>query len=1000
MRKKKIFKAKRKKCAYTDSIVSVLRKAFIGKAQGEYWEIDVATAMRNSKTEIRLPEIYYTLAYCNFYRNTQIRFNMKLGIFNCALLLVFLCNVQISSAQSTSVNCSNDSTVVTMTFENHDGDKSLSELITVYDLDSGISTSMGNYYPPGGPWSGYSGGNGYWNKIDTIYTTFGAIQEILTSSGSSNGWVNSKSITYSYTSTQKLEIYAIRTWNGSGWDSLAKKTWLYNAQDLIIETAFFQMQTGVWQKINMTQHDYNGGQPTSKTFLSGTIPGNIWEKDSLFDFSYTGNLRTQATVSYWDSINLVWQYFMQIPYQQFRDWSILRIDYKPKIVDGFLFYDTLYFNLDTSESMIYYRSVSFSNVDTIYNILEANIEVRDSARINGKLMIKQTQNGFYFMDLDVDSLWEGYYRTFVYDYSYDSYGRLFNIDYRGGCTNPCGGQEEYTFDSSGFITYHHHYNWTMVSDHNVYTYYSYFDSSSIEIIQPIWEDQPMVCPNSSYQPTLLVAGGCEPYQYHWYPSDGLSSDTVLNPTINVTDSMNYTVIVNDNAGHSDTLLYSIGPIYSVSLSVDTSNCSGPAILTAIEYPSADYQWYNNGVLMVGESNFQLITSLPGNYSVEIKHGGSSPYYGYISCTSSSDTIFVSNQNLIYFTQQAEICDGETYQLPDGIIADQSGNYISIVPATAGCDSSITTILTVNNNPIVSISSTDILCFGEASQVIISASGGVGPYTGTGSFTQYAGTTNYNIVDITGCASSQSLAISQPAQVVANAGVSISLCPGNSAILGGSPSGTGGTGTLTYQWLPAADLSSAIFSNPTATPLISTDYTLIVTDSNACSDSSIVSITVGTNVTPVIQQIGDTLFALASGVSYEWWYNGALLVSGNYPYIVATASGNYQVVFYDSLGCSGTSVITPIIITNIKEQDIVDAINIFPNPAFDNITLELPAKINEVLCTIYDLSGRKILSYKLTETRNQISVADFSAGGYMIGLIGEEFSGYKGLIIEK
>ena len=66
MRKKIFFKAKRKKCAYTDSIVSVLRKAFIGKAQGEYWEIDVATAMRNSKTEIRLPEIYYTLAYCNF----------------------------------------------------------------------------------------------------------------------------------------------------------------------------------------------------------------------------------------------------------------------------------------------------------------------------------------------------------------------------------------------------------------------------------------------------------------------------------------------------------------------------------------------------------------------------------------------------------------------------------------------------------------------------------------------------------------------------------------------------------------------------------------------------------------------------------------------------------------------------------------------------------------------------------------------------------------------
>lgn len=116
---------------------------------------------------------------------------MKSAIFNCALLLVFLCN--ICSAQSTSSNCKNDSTVVSFYFNNQDGDISYGESITVYDLDSGITTSMGNYYPPGGPWSGYSVGNGYWDKIDTIYTAFGALQEILTSTGSPNGWVNSKS---------------------------------------------------------------------------------------------------------------------------------------------------------------------------------------------------------------------------------------------------------------------------------------------------------------------------------------------------------------------------------------------------------------------------------------------------------------------------------------------------------------------------------------------------------------------------------------------------------------------------------------------------------------------------------------------------------------------------------------------------------------------------------------------------------------------------------------
>ncbi|MBK8587299.1 MAG: hypothetical protein IPN88_18620 [Bacteroidetes bacterium] len=113
----------------------------------------------------------------------------------------------------------------------------------------------------------------------------------MTSTGSPNGWVNSKSSTYSYTATQKIGIFANRTWNGSSWDSLYKKVWQYNAQDLVGQIASFQMQSGVWQKINMTQCAYTGNQPLSKTFLSGTLPGNTWKNDSLFEFTYVGNLK-------------------------------------------------------------------------------------------------------------------------------------------------------------------------------------------------------------------------------------------------------------------------------------------------------------------------------------------------------------------------------------------------------------------------------------------------------------------------------------------------------------------------------------------------------------------------------------------------------------------------------------------------------------------------------------------------------------------------------------
>ncbi|MBK8587300.1 MAG: hypothetical protein IPN88_18625 [Bacteroidetes bacterium] len=298
---------------------------------------------------------------------------------------------------------------------------------------------------------------------------------------------------------------------------------------------------------------------------------------------------------YWDTLNFIWQPFVQAPYQQFRDWAVRIIHYTPTVVDGLLMYDTLYYDIDTLDEAIYYRSVRLSSIDTVTQWFRSLYSIERFYSIKRILKIKQTMNGHNFMEYTIDSIWQGFYRTIVYDYNYDSLNRLFYVENRGGLTNPSGGYEEFVYDSIGFMNYHHANDWTMVRNADYYEYYSYFDTAAVKIIKPMWDERPMVCPNSSYQPTLLVAGGCGPYQYHWYPSDGLSSDTVLNPTITVTDSMNYTVIVNDNAGHSDTILYSIGPIYSVALSVDTSNYNGPAILTAIEYPFADYQWYNNGV---------------------------------------------------------------------------------------------------------------------------------------------------------------------------------------------------------------------------------------------------------------------------------------------------------------------------------------------------------------------------------------------------------------------
>src|SRR5262249_231674 len=66
-----------------------------------------------------------------------------------------------------------------------------------------------------------------------------------------------------------------------------------------------------------------------------------------------------------------------------------------------------------------------------------------------------------------------------------------------------------------------------------------------------------------------------------------------------------------------------------------------------------------------------------------------------------------------------------------------------------------------------------------------------------------------------------------APLVANAGPDVVICSGSSTGIGGSPTGSGGYGTLTYSWNPASGLSSANVANPTASPASTTTYTVTV-----------------------------------------------------------------------------------------------------------------------------------------------------------------------------
>ena len=82
-----------------------------------------------------------------------------------------------------------------------------------------------------------------------------------------------------------------------------------------------------------------------------------------------------------------------------------------------------------------------------------------------------------------------------------------------------------------------------------------------------------------------------------------------------------------------------------------------------------------------------------------------------------------------------------------------------------------------------------------------------------------------------------------AQCTADAGPNVTICSNESATLGGSPSASGGQGPYTYTWTPGTGLNDPNVPAPVTTVNGTTTYTLTIEDSNGCTDTDQVTVTV-------------------------------------------------------------------------------------------------------------------------------------------------------------
>lgn len=135
---------------------------------------------------------------------------------------------------------------------------------------------------------------------------------------------------------------------------------------------------------------------------------------------------------------------------------------------------------------------------------------------------------------------------------------------------------------------------------------------------------------------------------------------------------------------------------------DTTICSGDTIMFELETDFDIINWspdYHIDDIYAEQP--EVWPDISTEYIVTLEGGCSINY---------SDTVYVETNPTIEVEIDTVICTGTTYVLPDGSTTAASGTYFFSLPAFTGCDSNITVNITVSDDYIFNVY--DTICDGE------------------------------------------------------------------------------------------------------------------------------------------------------------------------------------------------------------------------------------------------------------------------------------------------
>jgi len=467
------------------------------------------------------------------------------------------------------------------------------------------------------------------------------------------------------------------------------------------------------------------------------------------------------------------------------------------------------------------------------------------------------------------------------------------------------------------------------------------------------------CGQSNGSIVITANGGTAAYSYS---NNGGTSSQSSN-TFNNISAGNYQVIVTDANGCTASANVNVtdapGPVIQnvVTIDIDCNGSDNGQITISSNGGTAPIQYsIDNGTNYQATTNFSNLA--PGNYSVVVMDAN--------GCTSTSNANITQPAALVVNSNSTTASCGNSdgtltitvnggtgaiqYSIDNGSVF-QSGNLFNGIPAGSynivvtdanGCSATATGV--VNNAAAPSITataSTDITCFGDDDGTItITASGGTGAiqYSINNGTSFQAGNTfsnlapgNYDILieDVNGCQAASTLVINEPAQLTFSTIETGTTCGQSNGSI--TVTANGGTGAYTY----SNNGGTTQQPGNTFNNIAAANYTIVVTDANGCTTSSIAAVIDAPG--PIIQNIAVTNITCFGADNGDLTINsnggtGAIQYSiDNGTTFSATSTfsnlppGNYNVVISDANGCTSVSV------ANVTEPNAV-GYNVASTPA--------------------------------------------------------------------